>query len=152
MHVDDGVTQDIIPFFVKADPKIAEAPPVALMVSTFTYMGKPFKPLPSTNYVPIHTADANEHLYDETREAHFAAENVKQDKYFDTLKEGPDLGISLYGGHSDGSGTWYSSSKRPILNMRLIDHSGHMEALEGFPPTFGISASLSANLAHKAMI
>lgn len=134
MHVDDGVTQDIIPFFVKADPKIAEAPPVALMVSTFTYM------------------DANEHLYDETREAHFAAENVKQDKYFDTLKEGPDLGISLYGGHSDGSGTWYSSSKRPILNMRLIDHSGHMEALEGFPPTFGISASLSANLAHKAMI
>lgn len=56
MHVDDGVTQDIIPFVVRADLKIAKAPPVALMVSTFTYMGKPFKPLPSTNYVPIHNS------------------------------------------------------------------------------------------------
>lgn len=56
MQVDDGVTQDIIPFFVKAVPKIAKAPPVALIMSTFTYMGKPFKPLPSTNYVPIHNS------------------------------------------------------------------------------------------------
>ena len=43
---------------------------------------------------------------------------MKQDKYFETLKERPDLGISLYDGHSDGSGSCYSSSKRPILNMR----------------------------------
>ena len=63
-------------------------------------------------------AYANEHLYDETREIHFAAEKVKQDKYFDTLEERPDLGISLYDGHSDGSGTCFSSSKPPVLNMR----------------------------------
>ena len=63
-------------------------------------------------------AYANEHLYDETREVHFAAEKVKQDKYFATLEKRPDLGISLYDGHSDGSGTCYSSSKRPVLNMR----------------------------------
>ena len=46
------------------------------------------------------------------------AEKVKRAKYLETLQERPDLSISLYDGHSDGSGICYSSFKRPILNMR----------------------------------
>ena len=30
----------------------------------------------------------------------------------------PDLGISLYDGHNDGSGTVFSTLKRPVMNMR----------------------------------
>ena len=30
----------------------------------------------------------------------------------------PDLGVSLYDSHNDGSGTVFSSTKRPVLNMR----------------------------------
>lgn len=56
VHVDDGVTQDIIPFCVRPDPKTAKAPPVALIMSTFTYMGKPLKPMPSMSHVPIHNS------------------------------------------------------------------------------------------------
>ena len=40
------------------------------------------------------------------------------DKYFRTLKNRPDLGISLYDSHNDGSGTCFSTMKRPVLNMR----------------------------------
>ena len=32
--------------------------------------------------------------------------------------ERPDLGISLYDSHNDGSGTCFSTLKRPVLNMR----------------------------------
>lgn len=42
VHVDDGVTQDIITFFVRPDLDTEKPPPVALIMPTFTYIGKPF--------------------------------------------------------------------------------------------------------------
>lgn len=63
-------------------------------------------------------AYANEHLHDERRAVHFPGDSSKRDKYFRTLMERPDLGISLYDSHNDGSGTCFSTIKRPILNMR----------------------------------
>ena len=53
VHVDDGITRDIIPFFVRPDMKTVKAPLVALIMPTFTYMGKPSKPMPSPDYMPI---------------------------------------------------------------------------------------------------
>lgn len=44
VHVDDGVTQDIIPFFVRPDLHTKKPPPVALIMPTFTYIGKPLNP------------------------------------------------------------------------------------------------------------
>ena len=43
VHVDDGVTVDIIPFFVRPDPNVQDPPPVALIMPTFTYIGKLFR-------------------------------------------------------------------------------------------------------------
>ena len=43
VHVDDGVTIDIIPFFVRPDPNVQDPPPVALIMPTFTYIGKLLK-------------------------------------------------------------------------------------------------------------
>lgn len=42
VHVDDGVTQDIITFFVRPDLDTEKPPPIALVMPTFTYMGRPF--------------------------------------------------------------------------------------------------------------
>ncbi|KAL8870668.1 MAG: hypothetical protein Q9174_003340 [Haloplaca sp. 1 TL-2023] len=101
VFLDDGETTDWIPFFVKPDPTAVKVPPVALIIPTFTY-----------------AAYANEHLFDESRAVHFMAEGTKIDKYSKTMMKRPDLGISLYDSHNDGSGTCFSSVKRPILNMR----------------------------------
>lgn len=43
VYVDDGVTQDIVPFFVRPDLKRETISPVALIMPTFTYMGKSLK-------------------------------------------------------------------------------------------------------------
>ena len=45
----------------------------------------------------------------------FSRQNIKQDKYFDTLVKRPNL--LFQDDHSDGSGTCRSSSKRLILDM-----------------------------------
>ena len=56
VHVDDGVTRDIIPFFVRPDMNTGKAPPVALIMPTFTYMGKPSTPVQPPDYMPIHNS------------------------------------------------------------------------------------------------
>lgn len=66
-------------------------------------------------------AYANEHIYDASRAAHVdipRTTNVFKGKHWHSLEDRPDLGISLYDSHSDGSGAVYSSTKRPVLNMR----------------------------------
>ena len=55
----------------------------------------------------LSAAYANEHLCGESRKVHFAAEKIKHGEYFNILEQRPGLGISLYDGHSDGSGTSY---------------------------------------------
>ncbi|KAL8704648.1 MAG: hypothetical protein Q9201_002182 [Fulgogasparrea decipioides] len=101
VFVDDGETTDFIPFFIKPAPGVKDVPSVALIIPTFTY-----------------AAYANEHLYDKTRTVHFPGDSSKVDKYFRTLMQRPDLGISLYDSHNDGSGTCFSSVKRAVMNMR----------------------------------
>lgn len=44
VYVDDGVTQDIITFFVRPNLDAQKPPTVALIMPTFTYIGKPFIP------------------------------------------------------------------------------------------------------------
>ncbi|KAL9011861.1 MAG: hypothetical protein Q9173_003336 [Seirophora scorigena] len=101
VFVDDGESIDTIPFFVRPDPKAAEVPLVALIIPTFTYAAYP-----------------NEHFYDEARTVSFHSDTSKLDTHFQTLVKRPDLGISLYDSNNDGSGTVFSTLKRPILNMR----------------------------------
>lgn len=50
VHVDDGISQA---FFVRPDMKTVKAPLVALIMPTFTYIGKPSEPMPSPDYMPI---------------------------------------------------------------------------------------------------
>ncbi len=42
VHVDDGATQDMIPFFVRPDFTIENPPLVALIMPTFTYLGQSY--------------------------------------------------------------------------------------------------------------
>ena len=60
-------------------------------------------------------------MYDTSRESSFPlpqGQQLRKTHHFDALEDRPDLGISLYDTHSDRTGTVYSSSKRPMLNMR----------------------------------
>ena len=103
VHLDDGKGgTDIVPFFVR--PSLDAIPPLtAFIVPTFTY-----------------AAYSNEHLYDASRAVHLpmGLDSIHKDRNLKALISRPDLGISLYDSHNDGSGTVYSSTKRPILNMR----------------------------------
>lgn len=101
-NADDPSVTNNITFFVRPHPgSIAK---VALILSTFTY-----------------TAYANEHMYDETKSSQLALTGDLQkrnDENFRRMQRRSDLGLSMYDVHRDGSGTVFSSSKRPILNVR----------------------------------
>ena len=93
--------EDYIPFVVRP-PRGAARAPLALLLPTASYW-----------------AYANRHVDVEWRER----ENVTG--YFAMvdptalfLHEHPELGVSMYDEHSDGSGVCYASRLRPILNMR----------------------------------
>ncbi|KAL2797941.1 hypothetical protein BJX66DRAFT_334614 [Aspergillus keveii] len=95
--------KDSIVFFVR--PKaIRPQAKVAFIFSTMTYL-----------------AYANEHMYDETKSTHISfpegVQLVESDNYYKMVRR-TDLGLAIYDLHSDGSGVVYSTSKRPILNMR----------------------------------
>ena len=57
-------------------------------------------------------------MHDQSRTVHFQGDATKIDKHFQLLNQRPDLGISLYDSHNDGSGAIFSTLKRPVLNMR----------------------------------
>ncbi|KAK7210756.1 hypothetical protein V2G26_017934 [Clonostachys chloroleuca] len=100
----DESVKDYITFFVRPNYNLSTAK-VALVLSTFTY-----------------TAYANERMYDETKSSYLAASGCfkprEPDEDFRRMKRRNDLGLSLYDVHRDGSGTVFSSTKRPILNVR----------------------------------
>lgn len=101
-NADDPSVTDNIVFFVR--PRPGSAAKAALILSTFTY-----------------TAYANEHMYDETKSSHLALTGDLQrrdDEPFRRMQRRRDLGLSTYDVHRDGSGTVFSSSKRPLLNVR----------------------------------
>lgn len=104
----NGRDTDMITFFVRPTHWTSDnSSKVCLVFSTFTYL-----------------AYANEHMYDTTR--HNSADfgpgfdiiTVLKSPEFYKIQRRPDLGLSVYDCHNDGSGVCYSSSKRPILNVR----------------------------------
>lgn len=97
---------DEITFFVRPCPQrdIGQKPQVAMVLSTFTYL-----------------AYANERMFDESRESHMelaGGVRIRKDANWRRIARRDDLGGSLYDVHHDGSGSVFSSSRRPILNIR----------------------------------
>ncbi len=86
-----------VPFFV-APPVSAARPPVAVLMSTFTYL-----------------AYANEHVRESLD--HFAAAASWPSTQDLEISAHRDFGLSLYDHHADGSGVCYSSTARPVLNL-----------------------------------
>jgi hypothetical protein len=102
--LNDGESEDIVPFFVRPDLDSSPVNKVAFIFPTFTY-----------------TAYANDRMYDTSRDVHIdipGSDSVHRSHHIDILEARPDLGISLYDSHNDGSGTTHSSTKRVVLNMR----------------------------------
>lgn len=95
--------KDSVVFYVRPKEVRPQAK-VAFVFSTFTYL-----------------AYGNEHMYDETKSTHISfpegVQLVTSDNYYKMLRR-TDLGLAIYDLHSDGSGVVYSTSKRPLLNMR----------------------------------
>ncbi|KAJ5971524.1 Concanavalin A-like lectin/glucanase subgroup [Penicillium vulpinum] len=98
----DG-TSDMITFFVR--PNKNSTAKVALVLTTFTYL-----------------AYANERMYDETKSSAMTTPDGVTigpgNTYYETLSRRPDLGLSAYDVHTDGSPNAFSSALRPILNLR----------------------------------
>jgi hypothetical protein len=99
----DG-TCDMVTFFVRPNPSSTAR--VALILTTFTYL-----------------AYANERMFDQTRSSAMATpDGVSiggENEYYKNLDRRPDLGLSAYDVHKDGSPCAFSSARRPILNLRL---------------------------------
>ena len=95
-----GGFEDHTPFFVRAVP--GRESPVALVLPTASYM-----------------AYANEHLATAAPMGQAIVGHTPALAPMDLLlMEHPELGLSMYELHRDGSGVAFSSRRRPILNMR----------------------------------
>lgn len=108
VEVDAGLDTDSITFFVRPTRWTSDnSSKVCLVFSTFTYL-----------------AYANERLYDTTRQntadlgPGFDINKTVKSAEFEKMRRRTDLGLSCYDRHNDGSGVCFSSSKRPILNVR----------------------------------
>jgi N,N-dimethylformamidase len=92
--------EDHTPFFVRAAP--GRESPVALVLPTASYM-----------------AYANEHLATAAPMGQAIVGHTPALQPMDLLlMEHPELGLSMYELHADGSGVAFSSRRRPIVNMR----------------------------------
>lgn len=95
--------RDMITFFVRPNPKSTAQ--VALILSTFTYL-----------------AYANERMFDQTRSSAMTTPDgvsiSSENEYYKNLEQRPDLGLSAYDVHRDGSPCAFTSARRPILNVR----------------------------------
>jgi N,N-dimethylformamidase len=97
----DQGAEDFVPLFVLS-PKGNKGAPLAFLASTFTYLA----------YANSH------HGYEDPLSEPAYGTLLVLDGTDLFLKERRDLGVSLYDRHRDGSGSCFSSAKRPILNMR----------------------------------
>jgi N,N-dimethylformamidase len=95
-----GGFEDHTPFFVRAAP--GRENPVALVAPTASYL-----------------AYGNEHLATAAPMGQAIVGHTPALQPMDLLlMEHPELGLSMYELHTDGSGVAFSSRRRPILNMR----------------------------------
>lgn len=92
-----GASEDYVPFFVSPAPGSKRAP-VALLASTATYLAYANQRVSLTDSGDLGKGPRDPH-----------------DRY---LLANPEVGLSLYEHHEDGSGVHYSSGKRPVLNMK----------------------------------
>ena len=101
LRVRQGEAEDRIPFFV-IPPRGTATARIAFLVPTASYL-----------------AYANDHIVHDVPVAQSILGHTsvlsEQDFY---LYGNLDLGLSTYDSHSDGSGVCFSSSRRPIMNMR----------------------------------
>ena len=101
LRIRQGEAEDRIPFFV-IPPRGTATAKIAFLVPTASYL-----------------AYANDHIVHDVPVAQSILGHTscisEQDLY---LYGNIDLGLSTYDGHSDGSGVCFSSSRRPIMNMR----------------------------------
>lgn len=102
LRTSSGV-EDFATFFVR--PTAASTATVAFVAPTFTYL-----------------AYANERMYDQTKSSSMAVPegtlSHTTSPEFNRMVQRADLGLSVYDVHCDGSPCVYSSSRRPILNLR----------------------------------
>ncbi len=101
-HVTTGDLEDYIPFFVRPGERASKAP-IAFLVPTLTYIAY-------ANERLQHTVDLGQ--------PGVIGRTIQPDPTDIYLAEHPELGLSVYDNHTDGSGSFYSTRLRPILNMR----------------------------------
>lgn len=95
----DGV-HDMVTFFVRKHPDTPKAK-VGFLLGTFTY-----------------TAYANEHMFNNASDSLWQNVDLKETEDFKRMVKRKDVGLALYDLHRDGYGAVFSSSKRPIMNVR----------------------------------
>ncbi|MDB5075549.1 MAG: subunit beta of N,N-dimethylformamidase [Chloroflexi bacterium] len=99
-RLEAGDVREYIPFYVRPKQGTATAP-IAFLAPTMTYL-----------------AYANERTHsftDFTGKMQRSIELEPADRF---LLEHPEVGLSVYDRHPDGSGICYSSLRRPVLHMR----------------------------------
>ncbi len=100
-RLDGDGREDHVPFIIRP-PRGGAGGPILFLVPTFTYL-----------------AYANDRM--EAGQTFFASQpegRFTQDPLDHYLAQRPEFAMSLYDNHSDGSGCCYSSSLRPLVNMR----------------------------------
>jgi len=129
LHVsnEDTADEDYIPFFVRPSGHGAKAK-IAVLLPTFSYL-----------------AYGNERiLHSHGFETDFPYPVQKEDQFIISQRL-----LSLYDKHSDGSGVCYSSSKRPIVNMRPKVVMQFMDKGKGSPHAFNADLYLIDWLHHS---
>ena len=97
-----GGLEDHVPFVVRP-PRGRATAPVALLLPTFTYLA----------YANSHHQMESDYEAVGTADSHPASHPLELE-----LDEHPELGLSLYDHHADGSGCAYSSRLRPNVGLR----------------------------------
>jgi hypothetical protein len=95
-----GGVHDMVTFFVRPRHDKPKAK-VAFLLGTFTY-----------------TAYANEHMFNNTSDPLWKRVVLKETEDFKRLVARKDVGLAMYDLHRDGYGAVFSSTKRPIMNVR----------------------------------
>lgn len=95
-----GAAEEYMPFYVLPAPGASPAP-VAYLAPTMSYL-----------------AYANERTHTLIDFTHISQEPLRLEPADEYLVAHPEIGLSVYDLHADGSGICYSSRLRPILHMR----------------------------------
>jgi len=100
LTAEDGRAEEHVPFVVRAAKPRA---PICLLLPTASYLAY---------------ANAQLSFEADAAQAITAVTPILQDVDVEIYKNGLDFGLSTYDHHADGAGVCYSSSRRPIFNMR----------------------------------